>query len=772
VSRALAALLAGLLAGGTLTPRIESLPLSAVDGTNGATISGAGYGGQLGWAVAGAGDVNGDGRGDIVIGAYQSGVTGAAYVVFNGADWAAHPVLEDQDLDGTNGFRLTGEGDYAWTGVAVAGAGDVNGDGYDDVIVGAGRADVGAKTDAGSAYVVFGRADWSGTPVLALGSLAAGAGFRVDGGRGGDYAGEAVAGAGDVNGDGFDDVIVGAPGANPGSRNDAGAACVVFGRADWADTTRVALAALDGTDGFCLEGIDAGDRAGTGVAGPGDLNGDGRDDVAIGAPGATVGSAHQAGEAYVVLGAAQFPAVAGLGSLDGTNGSVLYGREAGDGGTGSALAGAGDLNGDGRGDLAVGAAGANPFSRFDAGLVFVLFGAADFPAAVDLTGLDGTDGVAFAGAASQDFVGRSLAAAGDTNGDGIGDLVIGGSGVYMGWEPPGAAYLMYGRLDWTASPLFDLAEMTGSDGRHFDRGAANDAAGTSVGGAFDLNGDGLSDVVVGAPRAASHKGAAYVVFGAAPPRCRGRVATVFGGNGADTLTGTPGNDVITGLAGNDIIDGGGGNDIICGDTGDDQITGGPGNDMIDGGTGTDWASFGTATAGVTASLSTRKATGQGTDTLAGIENLRGSPYGDTLIGNGRVNNLQGSGGDDVVRGLGGNDVLGGGLGADTVDYTGSPGRVTVDLALGVAGGGAGIDFISDFERVTGSAYGDALYGDGVANVLNGVGGDDVLRGREGNDSLDGGAGVDTGDGGGGSDTCLVETKTACELSRPAGREEP
>jgi hypothetical protein len=766
VVRALAALLAGLLAGGTLTPRLEPLSLASLDGSTGFVISGATYQGNLGNAVGGAGDVNGDGLGDVVVGAYDYDFPGAAYVVFGRADWSTIPVLEDGDLDGSNGFRLIGVGTTAWTGYSVAGAGDFDDDGYDDVIIGAPRADVGTKTDAGVAYLVFGKADWTGTPAIDLGSLDGDDGFRLDGARDGDQAGTAVGGAGDVNGDGYDDVVVGAPGADPGARSDAGAAYVIFGRADRASSPRLALAALDGSNGFRLDGIHAGDQAGAGAAVVGDCNGDGLADLAVGAPGAAVGGASEAGEAYLVFGAAESPPSVGLASLDGTNGSRLYGAAAAEQYTGFAVAGAGDLNSDGRADVAIGAPEAH-----GNGAAYVVFGVASLPAAMDLAALDGTNGFALSAFTGWARVGYAVAGAGDTNGDGRDDLLL-GAPFYPGYESRGATFLLYGKPDWSATPLVELTALAGSDGRQFNGAGSGDLAGTGVGGDVDVNGDGLADVVVGAVTVGYHDGAAYVVFGTAPPRCRGRVATVFGGNGADTLTGTPSDDVITGLGGNDIIDGGGGNDIICGDTGDDQITGGPGNDVIDGGTGTDWASFGTATAGVTASLSTRKATGQGTDTLAGIENLRGSPYGDTLIGNGRVNDLQGSGGDDVVRGLGGNDVLGGGLGADTVDYTGSPGRVTVDLALGVAGGGAGIDFISGFERVTGSAYGDALYGDGAANVLNGVGGDDVLRGREGNDSLDGGAGVDTGDGGAGSDTCLVETKTACELSRLAGREEP
>jgi hypothetical protein len=287
VSRALAALLAGLLAGGTLSPRLEPISLASLDGTNGFVIAGATYRGNLGNAVAGAGDVNGDGYDDIVVGAYDYDFPGAAYVIFGAADWSSTPRLEDGDLDGGNGFRMVGVGTTTWTGYAVAGAGDINGDGYDDIVIGSPRADVGTKADAGVAYVVFGKADWTGTPTVDLGSLDSGDGLRLDGSRAGDQAGSAVGGAGDVNGDGYDDLIVGAPGVDRGTRDDAGAAYVVFGKPDWPSSARLALAALDGSNGFRLDGIHAGDQAGTGVAIVGDYNGDGLADLAVGAPSTT-----------------------------------------------------------------------------------------------------------------------------------------------------------------------------------------------------------------------------------------------------------------------------------------------------------------------------------------------------------------------------------------------------------------------------------------------------------------------------------------------------
>src|SRR5919199_928536 len=156
-------------------------------------------------------------------------------------------------------------------GTAVAAAGDGNGDGLADGIGGAPNADANARRDSGSAFVVFGRADGAS---LDLGRIGSGGGFRIDGAATTDRLGAAVSPAGDVNGDGLADVIVGARFADPAGRVDAGAAYVVFGKAS---TGAVDLANL-GTQGFRIDGGTAGDRAGTSVAGARDVSGDGRPD--------------------------------------------------------------------------------------------------------------------------------------------------------------------------------------------------------------------------------------------------------------------------------------------------------------------------------------------------------------------------------------------------------------------------------------------------------------------------------------------------------------
>ena len=206
-------------------------------------IDGAAALDQAGASVAGAGDVNGDGLDDLLVGAPERGPldAGAAYVVFG------RETPENVNLGalGRDGFRITGAAGDDRAGVAVAGAGDVNGDGLDDVLVGADLADNNGRSGSGSAYVVFGRRAADNVDLADLGE----AGFRIDGAASSDGAGASVAGAGDMNGDGLDDLLVGAPGG--GLLVSSGAAYVVFGQET---STNVDLDAL-GAGGFRMNGV-------------------------------------------------------------------------------------------------------------------------------------------------------------------------------------------------------------------------------------------------------------------------------------------------------------------------------------------------------------------------------------------------------------------------------------------------------------------------------------------------------------------------------------
>ncbi|MEQ1952038.1 hypothetical protein [Mesorhizobium sp. CN2-181] len=208
-------------------------------------------------------------------------------------------------------------------------------------------------------------------------------------------------------------------------------------------------------------------------------------------------------------------------------------------------------------------------------------------------------------------------------------------------------------------------------------------------------------------------------------------------NGVESLSGSNHADALTGNTGINALDGAGG---------DDLLNGGAGADVLNGGAGIDTATYVNSAAGVNANLAAGSGAGgdaQG-DTLAGIENLIGSNFADTLIGGAGVNVLAGGEGNDSLQGGGGADALQGGNGTDTASYAGSAALVSVNLAANAgAGGDAQGDTFTSIENVTGSAFADVLVGDGAANVLAGGDGDDVLAGLGGADLLQGGNGTDT-----------------------------
>jgi Ca2+-binding RTX toxin-like protein len=249
--------------------------------------------------------------------------------------------------------------------------------------------------------------------------------------------------------------------------------------------------------------------------------------------------------------------------------------------------------------------------------------------------------------------------------------------------------------------------------------------------------------------------------------------------GNDRLYGEDGADVLTGGANNDRLEGGNGDDELFGGTETDTLLGGPGDDLLDGGAGAaDTGDFQFSAAGVTIDLVAGTGTGDGTDTVAGLERLLGSAFDDVLLGDAQVNYLDGKAGNDVLDGRDGNDTLLGGLGdddliggggtADIASYQLSSTPVSIDLAAG-AGTGEGNDTLSTIERVYGSNFDDILRGDALANYLRGMGGNDELYGLAGADFLQGDAGLDTFDGGTEKDTCRsaageVEVKVDCQVN--------
>jgi Ca2+-binding RTX toxin-like protein len=587
------------------------LDLSQLNGKNGFRINGLAEGDSLGYSVSSAGDINGDGIDDLIIGAH--GVltfpsydisSGRSYVVFGSRKGFAAD-LNLSKLTGSNGFRITGITEMDYLGRSVSGAGDVNGDGIDDLIIGADGADP-QGSNSGQSYVVFGNRSGFAAD-LNPSTLNGNNGFRINGIAAGNHSGRSVSGAGDVNGDGIDDLIIGSDGES----------YVVFGsRSGFAADLN--LSTLNDNNGFRINGIAPEDSLNS-VSNAGDVNGDGIDDLIIGSETASP-QGNLSGQSYVVFGShIGFAADLNLSKLNGKNGFRINGTA--DDGLGGSVSNAGDVNGDGLADLIIGSASASPHGM-SSGQSYVVFGSRKgFAADLNLSKLNGKNGFRITGIAAGDSSGRAVSGAGDVNGDGIDDLIIGADGADPHRSDSGQSYVVFGSRRGFAANL-NLSTLNGKNGFRINGITLRDHSGRSVSSAGDVNGDGIDDLIIGADRADTHgtdAGQSYVVFGVAgaiagltltastvnaigvtgsinadlttgklilnfTPRPVSRsiagytnvIGTAFndtliGSNKANTLTGNKGNDTLVGNDGNDVLTGGGGNDSLHGGSGNDRF---------------------------------------------------------------------------------------------------------------------------------------------------------------------------------------------------------
>ncbi len=560
--------------------------LGTLDGSNGfrldSTFISAIPGVPVGSSVSSAGDINGDGFDDVIIGApntYLDHRDSVSDFVVLGKASGFDAQMDLSKLDGSNGFRLDLA---AGSGETVSNAGDVNGDGFDDVIIGASYPAPNGLSDFGSSYVVLGKASGFDSQ-MDLSKLDGSNGFRmVDAVY---SAGMPVSSAGDINGDGFDDVILGSSSAGSHS---SGSSYVVFGRASGFDAS-MNLASLNGNDGFRLDGAAQNDDSGVSVSGAGDVNGDGFDDVIVGAAGADP-HGEGSGSSYVVFGRASgFDASMNLASLNGNNGFRLDGVAEGDL-LGGVVSNAGDVNGDGFDDVIVSATGADP-NGDNSGSSYVVFGrASGFDASMNLSSLDGSNGFRLDGAAKYDHSGQSVSGAGDVNGDGYDDVIIGvpQSGPYL---RSGSSYVVFGKASGFDATL-NLDDLDGNNGFRVDGASVGDYLGSSVSAAGDVNGDGFDDLLVGATGVDSF-GSSYIIFGSREighDDGGGELPEITGTADDDTLKGSEaaehfiageGNDNLLGRGGADIFDAGAGDDAIrIGDLTFAAIDGGEGNDAL------------------------------------------------------------------------------------------------------------------------------------------------------------------------------------------------
>lgn len=434
--------------------------LSGINDVAVSTIQGNQASANMGFSVASAGDVNGDGYSDVFVG---------AYTYDNGdVDEGNAFVYHGSAASSATAFKITKEINKADAsfGYSVASAGDVNGDGFSDVIVGAPHFDQG-EVDEGAVFVFHGSV---------TGLLLPGGSF--EGNQDGAQMGFSVSCAGDMNGDGFSDVIVGAPGYSSGEAKE-GVAFVFKG-----DASGVSF-------GWWQLILDA-DQADAGyaysVAGTSDVNGDGYSDVIVGAPLYDHDQADE-GAAFIYYGSSQ-----GINATP--NDPITYDQTLAF--LGYAVNGAGDINGDGYSDVIV-SAPLYTQTQTEEGIVFVYYGSP--------TGINYNTSQSFVGNQLQANLGSAVGGAGDVNGDGFGDIVIGAAGYFNGELNEGAALIYHGS-----------AAGVGKDpDAILDNNQSNSRMGYAAASAGDVNGDGYSDVIVGAYAynfGGGEEGAAFVYHGA------------------------------------------------------------------------------------------------------------------------------------------------------------------------------------------------------------------------------------------------------------------
>ncbi|HLO87233.1 MAG TPA: DUF4114 domain-containing protein [Nostocaceae cyanobacterium] len=498
----------------------------------------------------------------------------------------SNSVFNLSQIDGRNGFVINDIVKLTGSDIKITNQGDINGDGIDDIVIGAERGDLVQRiiskfyitSTKAKTYVIFGTNNSFGTN-LKVSQLDGSNGFVINALNYNDYLGASVSSSGDINGDGFDDLIVGSPyptvrGPYAFVQYYLGKSYVVFGK-NSSFNASFDLTSLNGNNGFSIQDKIEGTEFGKVVSYAGDINNDGIDDVIINAPNNT---GDNYGYTYVLFGSKNgFDTQFNISNLNGKNGFTIKTRP-GYLNPSNAVSTAGDINDDGIDDLIIGVAAA--FLENQIGEIYVVFGSdKGFNSNLDVSTLDGSNGFKINIRDREHYIGQSVSNAGDVNGDGIDDLIIGAPGNFYPNFPSGLCYVLFGSKNGFGS-TFNLANLDGKNGFVIvgaaNQGDRSDYFGEIVTSAGDINGDGLGDIIISAQRAnpnGENSGQSYVIFGSKSGfSSRLSVSDLNGKNGFIINGAARGNRAGISISGGGDINGDGIDDLVIGSTYSNNVT--------------------------------------------------------------------------------------------------------------------------------------------------------------------------------------------------------